>query len=322
MSGINLQTNQSIPEKISVNKPVSIAVGKTPVIIENVTSTIKKESINLSIIPKSKTPAIIVELAEKSVAPSAVTVAKSTGKKILGSGLMGVPMDGALNIFSYHSGKINSSQYVAKTADGFANWSVFEAGQIGAIALASAVIGKKVGPLGAMVIGTGTGLIASSIYTKTVGKDVENKIAKAIPENISKPFADKLDKYFATPIDKYVLSPIKEHPKTSVAVGAGIVTALTIKYPVAFGKNMLLGTIGAYSINYGANLIIDKALKADDKKDKPSLPPITQPVTKAELDWAIPLEEKFQKDKNSVSDNDALKYENILERYEYQQKNK
>jgi hypothetical protein len=288
------------------------------------------EKLSLNNLIKSKNPAAVVDLAEKEVPETlgndvktaiAKTGAAGISKRILAAGIIGVPMDAMINSLDYHSGKTDARHYAGKTTGRFLNWSAFEAGDIAAVALASAVIGRKLGPFGSMSIGVGTGILTASIYQRTVGYHVDEKLSKIIPESIARPFADTMDKYFAKPVDKYLLTPIKEHPKTSIAVGVALATALTIKYPVGFGLKFLAGTAGAAGISLAGKTVLNKILpdpgqKNADPINKTSLPSLDTPPTQAELEWAVPLEEKYRKDKSSVSDTDALKYLNILQRYQ------
>jgi hypothetical protein len=338
MSGINLNNNNPTgPVKKVVKGAEDLAAKGFTLDETNTTvSTSKGENLSLNNLKKGKNNVKVISLAEKEV-PDAVSksVRKATEasiagttKKILGAGVIGVPLDAVFGSFDYHSGKTTTKQYAGKTAGGFVTWSVFEAGNLSAVAVASSVIGRKLGPFGSMVIGVGTGLVVSSLYHKTAGHYVDKGLSSVIPESIAKPFANTMDKYFAKPVDTYILTPIKENPKTSIAIGTALATALAIKYPVGFGLNILAGTAGATAISVGGNIALNQVLPDLDSnvgafslKGFPSvsethLPSIDTPPTREELEWGDAIEKKYQKAPNSVTKAETLKYHNILQRNE------
>lgn len=239
----------------------------------------------------------------------------SNSKRILSSGLMGIPADAVTNSFDYEKGKINSKLYVAKTANAFVGWSVFEAGTIAAVKVGSKIAGKQLGAFSTMAIGTGCGMIAYSLYNRTAGKALDNKVASYIPEKLSKPIADSMANYVAKPINKYVINPIKAHPKTSIAIGVTVATALTIKYPKGFGIKVL----GSTGVCVTSSFVLNKLLGNPVTLPKPNVE-ANKPVSKEELAWALETEKKFKQDPKSVPDADAVKYYNILQRVEVTKK--
>lgn len=313
----NLNTNiTTISTKVTLEtKGILKPELKQPVIIVNTTLPSKAEVVTLQELKTSKVkPINIVETSSKILTNQAII---SNTKKILGAGAMGVPIDAVFNSFDYEKGKYNSKVYVAKTLNGFASWSVFEAGSIAAVSVASKIAGKKMGVLGTMVIGTGIGIVSSSLYSKTIGNQVEEKIEKHIPEKLSKPVADAMANYIAKPINKYIVNPIKNNPKTSIAIGLTVATALTLKYPKAFGVNIITGTVGSTAIGISGSFLLDKALS---EKKSPNKIEESKVVTKEELSWALEIEKKFKGNSNSVSDKDAVRYYDILQKFEASKK--
>lgn len=312
----NLSTNiTTISTKVTLEtKGILKPELKHPVITVNTVLPSKSEVLTLQELKTSKVkPINIIENSSKTLTAQAV----SNTKKILSSGAMGVPIDAVFNSFDYEKGKYNSKVYVAKTLNGFASWSVFEAGSIAAVSVASKIAGKKMGVLGTMVIGTGIGIVSSSLYGKTIGKKVEEKIEKYIPEKISKPIADTMANYIAKPINKYIVNPIKNNPKTSIAIGLTVATALTLKYPKAFGVNIITGTIASTVIGVSGSFLLDKALS---EKKSPTKIEESKVVTKEEFSWALEIEKKFKENSNSVSDEDAVRYYDILQKFESNKK--
>lgn len=279
---------------------------------------------------------------------------------IFKAGLLGIPLDAAFKIFDYRSDKIKADEYVAKSLNGFGSWAAFEAGIIGGSAAASQILGRNISTFGRMSLGVGVGIVASSLYHRTAGHHVEEALTHVISEKDAKPVAEAIDKYFATPIDNYVIQPIKNNPKTSIAVGVGLATALTLKYPVGFGKNFLLGfagataigTVGTVALNYmvpdpkqaeqehpkpahpnvtvigSSELFAPPAAPAATEENQPAqntqphvvqpeltLPPLSQPTTQEELNWALALQEQYQANPESVTQEENQKYINILERF-------
>lgn len=244
---------------------------------------------------------------------------KNSAKEIVKAGVIGIPLDAAFNIFDYNSGKTDAKGYVAKSLNGFASWSAFEMGLIGSTTIASAIIGKKLGPMNRAIIGVGTGMIASSLYHKTLGHTVEEKLTKIIPQKPAETFANGVNKYFGKPINNNIITPIKNNPVISMGIASGIATGLTIKYPVGFGKNFLLGMIGATAVGVAGNAGL--GLFFEKKPENPVFKKDTsgtnnEKLTSIELKEAFEIEARYKNNPSLVTDDEALKYMNVLEKFE------
>ncbi len=337
--GTNISTNPVNTGEIKITGKKENTRLKGSAVKEKVPSGMSSgEKVSLKKTNKSGIPANILAGTEKEVTGLLTKEGLiSSSKKIARAGITGVPLDAAFNIFKFHSGKIDSRQFMAKSSNGLFSWAAFETGMIATTAVAAKVTGTKLGPLGTLALGGGIGMVTSSLYHKTVGHKVEKQLHDLIPEKVAVPVAKTLDRYFAKPIDKYVLTPIKENPVEAGVIGVIATTALAIKYPLGFGKNILLATTGATAISLTGNFALNKLFDSDEntkkeikgvsvnsisankwKIQKPALvlPSINTPISKEELKWAISLEKAFKSDKNSISDTDVAKYNNILARSE------
>lgn len=268
---------------------------------------------------QAQSQALPTVASETTVQTLARDTLVSSSSRMLKAGVTGVPIDAIFNIPDYHAGRLNAQEYVGKTLNGFFTWTAFEAGLIGSTALATRIAGAPLKPLPAMIVGVGSGIIAAGLYDQTLGGSVSQTLGAVMPRAAAEKVARSVDAVIGKPLQKGLIDPVKQHPALATAAGLTLAAALSLKYPVGFGQNVLIGMGGATVVGLAGNL----GTAALIHQLKPATP--AAPVSQAELDWALKLEKTFQAEKNlpaasqTIRQADIDKYEAILVRVQKQQ---
>jgi hypothetical protein len=148
-----------------------------------------------------------------------------------------VPFEALFASQEYRRGDISAKEYVAKALGNsvnFASWTV-----------GGAVAGALLAPVGLPALAVGiagfaTGMVASEVWNRTVGKHVTKAIETAVPEALAEPVADVFTKAIANPLYDVIWKPLTKTVgpvfgwamKNKVAAGAAL-GGLALAFPNA-----------------------------------------------------------------------------------------
>ncbi len=159
--------------------------------------------------------------------------------QMVGGIVAGLPFAVIGDSFGYRKGEVSAQRYWGNVASGAVSFGLWGVGAMacGALLPFGGFLGVAAGLL--------AGGIASTLFDKTLGRNLSDAVAKALPAKAAKGAADFVVKWITNPIDKAIVQPVKRHWK--LFLGTGGAAAIYFGVKGGQGKEALkgLGAMGA-----------------------------------------------------------------------------
>ncbi|MBM3270307.1 MAG: hypothetical protein FJZ01_21955 [Candidatus Sericytochromatia bacterium] len=171
--------------------------------------------------------------------------------QMVGGVVAGLPFALIGDSFGYKNGEVSAKRYWGNVVSGALSFGLWG---VGAMAVGALL---PVGGFLGVAAGLAAGGLVSSLFDKTVGREISNGIAEALPEKGAKSAADFVVKWITNPIDKAIVQPVKRNWK--LFLGTGGVAAVYFGVKGGQGKEALKG-LGAMGVSMVPQMFGDVAL--------------------------------------------------------------
>lgn len=173
--------------------------------------------------------------------------------QFMGGAVAGLPFTLIGDSFGYKKGEVSAQRYWGNVVSGSISFGLWG---VGAMAAASLL---PFGGLVGVAAGLAAGGLVSSVFDKTVGREISNSVASSIPAAGAKKAADAIVRYVTNPIEKFIVEPVKRNWKLFLATGGA--AGLYFGAKGGQGKEAVKG-IGAMVVSAVPQMFGDAALSA------------------------------------------------------------
>jgi len=133
--------------------------------------------------------------------------------QLVGGVIAGLPFTLIGDSFGYKKGEVSAQRYWGNVISGAMSFGLWGVGAVAATAL------LPVGGFLGVAVGLAAGGLVSSVFDKTLGREISDTVAQALPKEGARKAADFVVKYMTNPIDKAFVQPVKRHWKVFLATG-------------------------------------------------------------------------------------------------------
>ncbi len=173
--------------------------------------------------------------------------------QMVGGIVAGLPFTLIGDSFGYKKGEVSAQRYWGNVVSGSLSFGLWGVGAMAAAAL------LPVGGFLGVAAGLAAGGLVSSIFDKTLGRNVSDAIATGIPAGGAKKAADFVVKFITNPIEKGIVEPVKRNWKTFMVTGGAAGIYFGVR---GHGKEALKG-VGAMVVSAVPQMLGDSAISSN-----------------------------------------------------------
>lgn len=173
--------------------------------------------------------------------------------QFLGGAVAGLPFTVIGDSFGYKKGEVSARRYWGNVVSGTVSFGLWGVGAMAATALV------PVGGVLGVAAGLAAGGLFSSLFDKTIGREISDAVASRLPAEGARKAADAVVRFVTNPIEKAIVEPVKRNWKLFLATGGA--AGIYFGARGGQGKEALKG-IGAMAVSAVPQMFGDAALSA------------------------------------------------------------